>query len=98
MIADYYVCRKRRLNLKALYSADGEYRYWRGINPAAVAAFVVAALPSLPGFLANVNWVDTKWMPHVLLGLYNYAWFVGFGLGFVVYIALQRLALRPRTA
>ena len=97
MIADYYVCRKRRLDLKALYLANGEYRYWRGVNPAAVAAFVIAALPSLPGFLANVKWVDTTWVPHVLLDLYNYAWFVGFGLGFFVYIGLQRLALRPRT-
>jgi NCS1 family nucleobase:cation symporter-1 len=90
------VCRRRRLNLKALYSADGEYRYAKGVNPAAVAAFVVAVLPSLPGFLANVNWVDTSGIPRFLLGLYNYAWFVGFGLGFLVYILLQMLAPRPR--
>jgi NCS1 family nucleobase:cation symporter-1 len=96
MIADYFVCRNRRLNLAALYSPDGEYRYWKGVNPAAITAFAIAVLPSLPGFVANVNWVDTTWIPHVLLRLYDYSWFIGFGLGFFVYIGLRKLAPRPR--
>jgi len=98
MIADYFVLRKRRLNLAALYSEKGEYRYWKGVNPAAVAAFVIGVLPSLPGLLANIKWVNTTWIPHVLLGLYDYAWFIGFGLGFFVYIALRKLAPRPKFA
>src|SRR5881227_1970143 len=32
MIADYYVLRRRRLHLAALYRVDGEYRYTNGFS------------------------------------------------------------------
>jgi NCS1 family nucleobase:cation symporter-1 len=34
-------------------------------------------------------------LPPFLLGLYDYAWFIGFGVAFAVYLALRKLA--PRT-
>ena len=49
-------------------------------------------LPSLPGFLAQVNLLAADSLPAWLLHLYNYAWFVGFGIAFTVYLALRRLA------
>src|SRR3954466_2609965 len=54
MIADYFVYRHRRLNLRALYQADGEYRYYKGFSVAALVALVIAILPNLPGFLVTV--------------------------------------------
>jgi NCS1 family nucleobase:cation symporter-1 len=47
MVCDYYVFRKRRLNVPDLYKSDGQFRYWRGINPAGVIAWVLAAIVSL---------------------------------------------------
>jgi NCS1 family nucleobase:cation symporter-1 len=38
-IVDYFVLRRGRISIRAIYdtSADGAYRYWRGVNPAAIA-------------------------------------------------------------
>jgi NCS1 family nucleobase:cation symporter-1 len=47
MVCDYYVFRRRRLNVPDLYRTDGQFRYWRGVNPAGIIAWVVAALLSL---------------------------------------------------
>ena len=55
LIADYFVCRRAKLNVTALYQADGEYRFTNGFSIVALIALVVGVLPSLPGFLVNVN-------------------------------------------
>lgn len=47
MVCDYYVFRKRRLNVPDLYRTDGQFRYWHGINPAGVIAWFAAAIISL---------------------------------------------------
>jgi nucleobase:cation symporter-1, NCS1 family len=47
MVCDYYVFRRRRLNVPDLYRTDGQFRYWRGVNPAGIIAWMVAALLSL---------------------------------------------------
>lgn len=43
MIADYYVLRRRRLNVPALFDPHGQYRYARGFNPAALIAWLSAS-------------------------------------------------------
>ena len=47
MICDYYVLRRRRLNVPDLYRADGQFRYMRGFNPAGLIAWFGAALVSI---------------------------------------------------
>ncbi|HWA08972.1 MAG TPA: NCS1 family nucleobase:cation symporter-1 [Opitutaceae bacterium] len=94
MIADYFVYRRRRLDVGALYSATGEYTYCRGFSVVALLALLGGAAPSLPGFLVTVKWSDGHGFPPFLLGLYDYAWFVGFGLAFALYLGLRRLAPR----
>lgn len=42
MIADYYVLRKRRINVPDLYAFDGQFRFWGGFNPAGLMAWVIA--------------------------------------------------------
>ena len=91
LIADYWVLRRQRLILADLYREQGAYTYRNGVNPRAVAAFVIAILPVVPGFaravatpggaVANPNLFDT---------LYSYAWFVTFALSFVAYLGLMR--------
>jgi NCS1 family nucleobase:cation symporter-1 len=92
MIADYFVWRGRTLNLAALYDPHGEYRYTRGFSIVSLVALTAAVLPSLPGFLAQVNLLGASGLPPFLLHLYDYAWFVGFGIAFTVYLVLRRLA------
>lgn len=90
LIADYFVIRKRRLDLAALYRRDGAYRYAGGFSAVAVAALLAGALPSIPGFLVQIKILAAQSVPAALAGIYNYAWFAGFGIAFVLYIALRR--------
>jgi nucleobase:cation symporter-1, NCS1 family len=94
MIADYFVYRRRVLDVKALYDPDGCYRYSGGWSVVAIIAFAVGVLPSLPGFLAQAGWMNPSRVPALLLGVYSYAWFAGFAIAFVVYLVLRKLAPR----
>jgi NCS1 family nucleobase:cation symporter-1 len=94
MIADYYVLRHRQLHLAGLYQTDSEYRYTNGFSLIAIFALVVAVLPNLPGFLVTVKLVDPASVPPFFVRLYDYAWFVGFAIAFVVYLALRTLTKR----
>ena len=44
MICDYYLLRKRRLNIHDLYDMEGQYKYWKNINPAAIIAYIPACI------------------------------------------------------
>ncbi len=92
MIADYFAYRHKQLDVNALYSPAGEYRYSGGFSWVAIVALLAGALPSLPGFLVTVKLIAGTGLPPFLLGLYDYAWFVGFGVAFAVYLALRKLA------
>ncbi len=98
LIADYFVCRRCKLDLFALYQPEGEYRFTRGWSLAALAALAIAIAPNLPGFLATINLVPKESVAPVFLSLYSYAWFVGFGVAFAVYLALRKMAPAPATA
>ncbi|KAF8142238.1 permease for cytosine/purines, uracil, thiamine, allantoin-domain-containing protein [Mycena galopus ATCC 62051] len=56
MLADYYIRQHWRLDVAALYRRESS-RYWytHGVNWRAVAAFMLALIPSLPGFAAKIN-------------------------------------------
>jgi NCS1 family nucleobase:cation symporter-1 len=92
LIADYFVCRHCKLNVTALYQSDGEYRFTNGFSIVALISLVIGVLPSLPGFLVNINALPAQNIPAPLAHLYNYAWFIGFALAFVVYLALRKIA------
>jgi len=87
LIADYYLVRRQRIAVDAMYSMSDRSAYWYrgGYNPDAITATAVAgavAIASvlLPRLLGQGLWVS------------DWSWFVGCGLGLVVYRAL---ALRP---
>jgi NCS1 family nucleobase:cation symporter-1 len=94
MIADYFVLRRRHLNLNALYQHDSEHGYTHGFSIVALLSLVVAILPNLPGFLVTVKLIDAGSVPAFFVALYNYAWFVGFAIAFGLYIALRKLSSR----
>jgi NCS1 family nucleobase:cation symporter-1 len=99
LIADYFVCRRRRLDLPALYEAEGEYRFTNGFSIVALVALVLGVLPSLPGFLVQVKVVNTSTIAPFFVGLYNYAWFIGFIIAFLAYVLGRKMtALGPQPA
>ncbi len=86
LIADYFVIRRRRLDLPGLYLKNGPYWYFSGFNLIALFALAVAIAPCLPGFLATVANVQ---VPTIWIEIYHYAWFVTFGLSLSTYLALM---------
>jgi NCS1 family nucleobase:cation symporter-1 len=79
LIADYWMIRKKNLKLGDLYRTKGVYRYAGGWNWRAVVATLLGC------FFA---WIGLIIEP--LRFLYDYAWFVGFGVSFVVHFALMK--------
>jgi NCS1 family nucleobase:cation symporter-1 len=78
MIADYFVIRGRSLNLNELYVRGGAYEYSSGFNRAALVALATGIAAALVGlFVPRLHW------------LYQYAWFVGFAVAALVYLALM---------
>jgi NCS1 family nucleobase:cation symporter-1 len=92
MIADYFIHRKRLLNVEALYQTDGEYSYRHGFSLVGLGSLLVAVAPNVPGFLAAVGVVEKASLPPLLATCYNYAWFTGFGLAFILYLILRKIA------
>jgi NCS1 family nucleobase:cation symporter-1 len=81
MICDYFVVRKKILLVQDLYQRDGLYEYHRGFNWQAVISLVAGAGVAFIGLF----------VPQLRV-LYNYAWFVGFFVSFVVYFVLMQSA------
>jgi NCS1 family nucleobase:cation symporter-1 len=90
MIADYWLLRRKELDVPDLYRPNGRYA---GTNWVAVIALVVGVLPNLPGFLKSVKLIEGP--PGFFDAIYVYAWFTGFILAGAVYLVGMRLA--PKT-
>src|SRR5436190_8294458 len=79
LIADYWILRKTELRLQDLYLPDGVYRYSAGWH--------------VPGVIATLAGCAAAWAGLIvppLRPVYDYAWFVGFGVAGAVYLALAR--------
>lgn len=90
MIADYFFVRNKELSLNDLYQLKGIYTYKNGYNLLAIIALLCGILPNIPGFLVNIQVIGSDSVPAWLSGLYNYAWFIGFGISFGVYYLLMK--------
>jgi NCS1 family nucleobase:cation symporter-1 len=79
MICDYFIIRRRELQIDDLYLRGGVYEYSRGFNWRAVIALGLGAGIALSGFVIPP-----------LRFLYAYSWFVGFVVSFGTYYAMMR--------
>lgn len=78
MIADFYMVRKQNLDVVELYKDNGAYgRY----NWAGILAFLIPAVLALIAFRAGGD--------SGIFWLYNYGWFTGATMGFVLYMVLN---------
>jgi NCS1 family nucleobase:cation symporter-1 len=90
MIADYYFIRRQKLNVKALYESTGIYTFNKGFNSLAIIALLLGILPNVPGFLTLIGVIDRGAMWAWVVYLYNYAWFVGFFISGLTYLAMMQ--------
>ena len=79
LIIDYWLVRKKELDLRSLYVNDGAYRYTNGWNMPAIYATAVGAGVALLGAF---------WEP--MRPIYDWSWFVGFGLSAGLYWILMQ--------
>jgi len=79
LICDYFLIRKRKLNVRDLYLRNGEYEFKKGFNVKSIYALAAGVFVALIGLV----------IPSLRF-LYDYAWFVGFIVAFVLYFILMR--------
>jgi NCS1 family nucleobase:cation symporter-1 len=77
LICDYFVRRRRSLKTDDLYRRGGLYEFSSGVNWRAIAALLIGSAVAFVGLVY-----------HPVRILYNYSWFVGFGVSFIAYWAL----------
>ncbi|TWB23511.1 NCS1 family nucleobase:cation symporter-1 [Nitrospirillum amazonense] len=90
MLADYWLVRRARLSLEGLFDLNGPYAYSGGWNLTALAAFVLAVLPNIPGFLHAAFPAAFAGVPAFFQAIYSYAWFTGLFISTILYAALMR--------
>ena len=75
LIADYWIVRRKQLDLADLYLPNGRYGHW---NPAAVVATLAGCALAWGGLVVPV-----------MRPLYDYAWFVGFFAAGAIYVLMS---------
>ena len=95
MIVDYWLLRRRRLNLLELYRENGVYSYrntW-GVNPFAIIALLIGVVPPFIGWLNVIGWginipgYQGSWLDWLQTG----SWFWSFFTAGVSYFILMAL-------
>ena len=81
LICDYFIIKKQKLNVRDLYVRNGEYEFTNGFNLKAIYSLIAGVLVALIGLVVPS-----------LRELYDYAWFVGFLVAFVVYLIIMKSA------
>ena len=80
LITDYFLIRRKHIELADLYKVAGIYSYNKtGFNKAAIVALVIGVFLALIGF----------WVP-ALNFLYSLSWFTGFIISSVIYYLLMK--------
>jgi NCS1 family nucleobase:cation symporter-1 len=85
MICDYFLVRRKILIVDELYLRGSAYEYSHGFNWRAMIALVAGSGVALIGLI----------VPSIRF-LYDYSWFVGFAVAFIVYLAVTPKVL-PKT-
>lgn len=83
LIADYWLVRRKRLELGDLYRREGTYTYNGGWNWRAIVATLIGC---------GLAWIGL--IVPALRPLYDYAWFVGFGAAAITHLLLMRAGSR----
>ena len=95
LICDYWILRNQRLILVDLFRVKGSYTYSNGVNWRAIITLFFSIAPVVPGFVRAATTPGGQVHdPNFFDTMYTYAWFVTFGLGFVIYYILMNGQVR----
>ena len=79
LICDYFLIKKKKLIVIDLYRRKGEYEFTNGFNLKAIYALAAGVFVALIGvFIPSLRF------------LYDYAWFIGFAVSFIVYLSIMK--------
>ena len=87
MICDYFLVRRRTLLVDDLYLRNAAYEYSGGFNWKAIVSLLAGSAVALVGLVVPP-----------LRFLYDYSWFVGFAVAFIVYYASMMTGRTGRAA
>jgi NCS1 family nucleobase:cation symporter-1 len=87
MIADYWILRRKSLDVADLYRPNGRYG---AVNTTAILALVLGIALNVPGFLKSAHVLSGP--ENVFDSIYVYAWFIGFIVAFVIYLVGMSIA------
>lgn len=85
LVADFWVVKKQRIDIKSLFLPDGRYAYSNGVNWAAIISWFVAFIVPLVAYFGMSGGFWT------FLAEWNYVW--SFVIGFVVYVILMKTGM-----
>ncbi|KAK5657608.1 hypothetical protein OQA88_3187 [Cercophora sp. LCS_1] len=93
-ISDFYLVKRRCLDVPALYQPQGRYRYAYGVNWRALVAMICSVTPQLPGLINAVN-------PDIPIGgaiyITNMNWYFGICSCAAIYTVLSLCFPAPET-
>lgn len=91
-IADYFVCKKQKIEIAALFKGEnGRYWYNGGFNQAAVISWIVAFIIPLIAYFKPADAASGFWTAITYINSVNYIW--SFVVGFVVYVLLMKTSM-----
>ncbi|XDG02884.1 hypothetical protein ABKA04_002499 [Annulohypoxylon sp. FPYF3050] len=88
LVADYWVVKRRRYDVPALYDPEGIYRYKYGVNWRALVTTAVVIVPLLPALAKKVTPANVH-ISQGLVNLFTFNWLYGFFVALVLYCGLN---------
>ncbi|KAK4561465.1 hypothetical protein LTR86_004783 [Recurvomyces mirabilis] len=96
LFCDYWLVKRRKYDVPALYDPRGLYRYKYGVNWRALITTVVVIVPLLPG-MANKVTPASVHIDQGLKNLFAFNWIYGFCLSIAMYWVLNVVSPDKRT-
>ena len=92
MIVDYYIIKKERLDVDALFDAspNGKYHYNGGFNYKGMLAWIISGYIAVGSVWPNILFLGLDDFFANLGGGGGYAWIIGASLGAIVHLAISK--------
>ncbi|OFI37149.1 nitrate reductase [Arthrobacter sp. SW1] len=92
LIAGYYLVSRQKVWVDEMYTMDPKGKYWfkNGYNPNAIKAVAISGAVSVASVIIPKLLLDTGATTVDFTWLGNYSWFIGCGLGLVVFRQLEK--------
>ncbi|SMR58309.1 unnamed protein product [Zymoseptoria tritici ST99CH_1E4] len=86
--SDYWLIKRKKLDIPSLYRRNARYRYNHGFNWRAAVAFLVSVTPNLPGLAQAVE--PSISLPMAVVHIYDMSYIYGLASAAIVYVALSQ--------